>query len=349
MMLRAKPRNRRINVGGVALLCACTTALTGFSDSESLQNKESEGAGSVDAPAEQANTASALQNSTQSNASEPHSTASELLQVDFGYPEFNDFRIRRKPVSYADNTMLSSVVSDLDSGLWLPSMSSEGLSGELKAQPVYIGDFRGVGFPDIRTYKRAKRSPFDPPGLWAPLVAWRDLQGDQIGSEPIARVRCMGLSPQAVAQRADLYLDTIYHLADRYDVDPRLIKAVIAEESCFDDKALSVVGAQGLMQLMPETATWLKVSDPLDAQQNLKGGVSYLASLQKQFGSIELVLAAYNAGPGNVRRYDGIPPFAETQAYVRKVQANYRRYEAAHRMLNPFDESELDVGSIEFQ
>lgn len=334
-MFQKKPRNRRVNVVGVALLCVCTVVLTGFSDPESLKNKSAEGASVTGLPTEQSDTHSVLPNFVLRDASEPRFGAVVLLSGGLGDSGPYDFQIRRRPVSFADDDMLSGVVADLDSSLWLPSMNSTGLSRELISPPAQIGKFRGVGFPDIRTYKRAKPSPFEAPGPWAPLVAWRDRQGDEVGSQPIARVRCMGLSPQAVARRADRYMDMIHLLADRHNVDARLIKAVIAEESCFNDKALSVVGAQGLMQLMPETATWLKVSDPLDPQQNLNGGVSYLASLQKQFSSIELVLAAYNAGPGNVRRYDGIPPFAETQAYVRKVQANYRRYEAAHRMLSP--------------
>ena len=97
-------------------------------------------------------------------------------------------------------------------------------------------------------------------------------------------------------------------------------------ESCFNSQALSPVGAQGLMQLMPDTAQWLKVTDPLDPSDNLRAGVRYIAALQEQFDTLDLALAAYNAGPGNVRRYKGVPPFAETQAYVQKVKANYRRY-----------------------
>ncbi|MFK7858861.1 MAG: lytic transglycosylase domain-containing protein [Granulosicoccus sp.] len=208
------------------------------------------------------------------------------------------------------------------------------------------GKFHGVGFPDIRTRQKHKRSPFAAPGPWAQLIAWRTLQGagKPDGVEPIARVRCMGLTPQAVATRADRYRDLIYTYADQYEVSPHLVKAVITEESCFNNKALSPVGAQGLMQLMPDTARWLKVRDVHDPAQNVSAGVRYLASLQKQFDTIELALAAYNAGPGNVKRYNGVPPFAETEAYVVKVQAHYRRYMAAHNMLNPVKE-EIDQAS----
>lgn len=220
--------------------------------------------------------------------------------------------------------VLQHTLGGVNSKAWLNSASSKS-----------TGRFHGVGFPDIRTYPRAKRSPFAPPGPWAPLVEWRSLKGDEAMVEPIAKVRCMGLTPKAVARRADRYRELIYALAEQYDVSAQLVKAVITEESCFNNKALSKVGAQGLMQLMPDTATWLKVSNPHDPAENLRGGVRYLASLRKEFDTVDLALAAYNAGPGNVRRYNGIPPFAETQAYVLKVQANYRRYKAAHRLLNP--------------
>jgi soluble lytic murein transglycosylase-like protein len=86
------------------------------------------------------------------------------------------------------------------------------------------------------------------------------------------------------------------------------------------------------MQLMPETAQWLKVKDPLDPADNLRAGVRYIGALIEQFDTLELALAAYNAGPGNVRRYKGVPPFAETQAYVQKVKAHYRRYVVANQI-----------------
>ena len=236
------------------------------------------------------------------------------------------------------------MLGGIDSRLWLaPAAHSLDLSLPTfdVASELF---FRGVGFPDIRTYDRGKRSVFDAPGRWAPLVVWRNRNSEQSAAEPIASVRCMGLSPQAVARRADRYREMIFKVAQKHDVSPHLVKAVITEESCFNNKALSPVGAQGLMQLMPDTASWLDVSDPHDPVQNLSGGIRYLASLQKQFDTVELALAAYNAGPGNVRRYKGVPPFAETQAYVLNVQAHYRRYEAAHHMLSAEDDT-LEQGN----
>jgi hypothetical protein len=116
-------------------------------------------------------------------------------------------------------------------------------------------------------------------------------------------------------------LDAIFQqAADQYHVPLNLLKAVGKAESNFKEKAVSRVGAQGIMQLMPATAKELGVTDSFDAEQNIMGGAKYLSGLLKKYdGNTSLALAAYNAGSGNVAKYGGIPPFEETQNYVKKV------------------------------
>jgi soluble lytic murein transglycosylase-like protein len=119
----------------------------------------------------------------------------------------------------------------------------------------------------------------------------------------------------------------IESISRRYGLDHRLIKALIKAESRFDSEAVSQKGAIGLMQLMPETARTMGVSDPLDPKQNIEGGVRYLKHLLKQFhNDLPLALAAYNAGPDAVKRYGGIPPFKETREYLKKVLEFYSDY-----------------------
>lgn len=114
-------------------------------------------------------------------------------------------------------------------------------------------------------------------------------------------------------------------LSADYGVDPNLVHAVIKQESAYDPDAESYVGAKGLMQLMPETAASLGVTDSSNPQDNLRGGIKYLSQKLKAFnGDVRLALAAYNAGEGAVKEYGGIPPFQETKAYVKTIIANYQ-------------------------
>jgi soluble lytic murein transglycosylase-like protein len=118
--------------------------------------------------------------------------------------------------------------------------------------------------------------------------------------------------------------------ASMWQVDPALIKAVIANESGFNANATSKVGAQGLMQLMPETAASLGVRDAYDPAQNVAGGARYLRGLLDRFGGDKrLAIAAYNAGPGAVEKYRDVPPYAETQSYVQNVLASFDKYSSS--------------------
>lgn len=116
----------------------------------------------------------------------------------------------------------------------------------------------------------------------------------------------------------------IYEKAKKYDVDPALVAAVIEQESRFKPRAKSHVGAKGLMQLMPRTGRWMGARDLYNPEQNIDAGVKYIKYLDKRFnGDLKKIIAAYNGGEGNVKRYGGIPPFRETRQYVKKVLNNY--------------------------
>lgn len=115
------------------------------------------------------------------------------------------------------------------------------------------------------------------------------------------------------------FSDIIQEASKKHDINPALIEAVIKVESGFNAGAVSHAGAQGLMQLMPETAASLGVSDSFDPQQNINGGARYLKEMMDTFGDVKTALAAYNAGPGAVKEHGGIPPYKETQNYVPRV------------------------------
>jgi soluble lytic murein transglycosylase-like protein len=142
-----------------------------------------------------------------------------------------------------------------------------------------------------------------------------------LGNAPLDPM-ALGLINPGAAPATDLRALAL-EVAEKYNLDPKLFNALITQESGFNPKAVSHAGAQGLTQLMPKTAQSLGVTDPFDPRQNLEGGAKYLAQMLRQFnGDRSLALAAYNAGPGAVKRYGGIPPFNETQNYVKKILGN---------------------------
>ena len=119
----------------------------------------------------------------------------------------------------------------------------------------------------------------------------------------------------------EAYDDIIQEAAAEYDMDPNLIHAVMQAESAFHPYAVSRAGAEGLMQLMPELSDEIGVDDAFDPRENIRGGARYLKRLLDYHnGNIDLALASYNAGPGNVERYGGVPPFRETRNYVKTIK-----------------------------
>ena len=159
-----------------------------------------------------------------------------------------------------------------------------------------------------------------------------------MSSAPIARPAIAlfpvtSLNPQVdvntefeVVPPSEAYEEIIQEAAAEYDIDAALIRAVMQAESAFHPYAVSRAGAEGLMQLMPELADEMGVTDSFDPRENIMGGVRYLKRLLEYHnGDLDLALASYNAGPGNVQRYGGVPPFRETRKYVRTIKALYKR------------------------
>ena len=144
----------------------------------------------------------------------------------------------------------------------------------------------------------------------------------------------------------DYYNEMIHEAANRYHVDPRLIKSVIRAESNFNYLAVSRKGALGLMQLMPATADDMQVFDPFDPKDNINGGTRYLRKMLGLFnGNIRLALAAYNAGPNKVIELGRVPKFKETVNYIRKVQYFYKEYKKASSPSKRWAKNQYDRSS----
>jgi hypothetical protein len=152
-----------------------------------------------------------------------------------------------------------------------------------------------------------------------------------------AAVMRVATIPDDIPLSGDCDLDwIIFRAGEKQGVDPRFIHAVIKQESRYNPKAVSPVGAEGLMQMMPGTARRFGLKDPFDAAANVEAGTKYLKWLLKRFdGDVSLALAGYNAGEGSVDKYKGVPPYSETQNYVKKIVTTYGK--TYHPVLPPAD------------
>lgn len=141
---------------------------------------------------------------------------------------------------------------------------------------------------------------------------------------------CNQLDWEKIPLNRGAFIEEIQMAAEVHTVDDALIRAIIHAESAYQPEALSPKGAQGLMQLMPATQAELEIVDVFDPVSNIEGGTRYLSRLLDQFNqNVDLAAAAYNAGPGAVNEYGGIPPYKETREYVRRIKILYRRYRSS--------------------
>lgn len=154
---------------------------------------------------------------------------------------------------------------------------------------------------------------------------------------PVVSAAQVEAIPEDIPISGDCDLDwIIYRAGQKQGVDPRFIHAVIKQESKYNPKAVSPAGAEGLMQMMPDTAKRFGLKDPFDQAANVEAGTRYLKWLLKRFdGDVSLALAGYNAGEGSVDKYKGVPPYGETQNYVKKIVSDYGK--TYHPVLAPDD------------
>lgn len=210
--------------------------------------------------------------------------------------------------SYAD-MQFSDFVARSDKGMGLAEMIYKKMTGGDSLPTI------SIQLPtDIRPSAKEEGSPVQVTAVTHSQIKPKTNSGDTFSAR--------------VQDRLSEYEPIIAQASKQFNVPPHIIKAVITAESAGKSSAVSKVGAKGLMQLMDGTAGDLGVKNSFDPEDNIRGGTKYLRKMLDEFdGNVDLALAAYNAGPGNVRKHGGIPPFQETQAYVRKVKQYAERYE----------------------
>ena len=210
---------------------------------------------------------------------------------------------------------------DNDGTRWLTNTPKKGAKYKLVAK---------YGAPQ----KARPRSTYPPPlpaNYYAPVNNTASAYNSAYPTENVGiPVRhCGGQSVAQLDRKLAPHMESIRTFAQQYGVEENLVRAVMKQESCFNAGAVSNAGAVGLMQLMPGTADLMGVGNAWDPHQNIGGGVRYLAQMLREFnGDKALALAAYNAGPGAVRKYNGVPPYKETRNYVSRIMAEYNRLQS---------------------
>ena len=208
-------------------------------------------------------------------------------------------------------------------GCLLVGGSVQGAEGAARRNYYSYRDAEGV--LHISNIRRSK-------GDW---TLWKSFQGSGTGrlDKPLQRRPSVKLGRSA---RARKYESLIVQAARRYDLPVALVRAVVHTESNYNPRAVSSVGAMGLMQIMPSTARYLGVKDAFDPHQNVYGGCKFLRLLANRFnGDMVLTIAGYHAGAGAVQKYGGVPPYESTRAYVKAVMRRYYAYERQARLQGP--------------